>query len=142
MLDMTKPFVLALEHRKIHYSHKELKDGNDLIAVTFTGKEIPSVTLNYIFDEKQNNINVRVYDLIPVIKERYLDQVLEAANELNARYRFTKFVVDMDKRTIHLELDMFARADFSAYVSFQAMSLIMRVCDASYQTLMSAIGRR
>ena len=132
--DIAKGFVRALEKRHIHYTHRKLRGVYDQVVVVFTGNQIPEITINFIFDDDNSTVMIRVIDIIPVIKANKRELYLEVVNDLNNEFTFGKFCITKDSE-LEFRIDALVDSECAGDFCYQLMYKAIKICDDSYLRL-------
>lgn len=127
-------FVTSLEKKHIYYKHRKLRGVYDQIIVTFTGNQIPEITINFIFDENNSEVQIRVIDIIPSINEKRMGYALTTVNDLNTVNAFGKFCITGDNN-LEFRIDAMIDQECSSAFCFELMRKALKICDESYLRL-------
>jgi hypothetical protein len=131
---LAKGFIGVLEKRHLHYNHKKLMGVNDQITVKFSGNQIPEITINFIFNEDNGELQIRVIDIIPRINGNRMEFALQTVNEFNTEYNFGKFCITTNN-DLEFRIDALVDQNCSAAFCFELMRKTLKICDESYLDL-------
>ena len=94
MCNAAKIFTDYLNIKGVKY----LVDGEDIVRITYTGENCPSITVNFIFDDEGRDVAIRSYSLAKVDKSDSVkySKACQLCSTLNYEYRWIKFYLDKD----------------------------------------------
>lgn len=140
MLQTTEEFIAYLEEQDVRYTIDEnaQEDGVDRLGILFGGENMGTVCMYFIFDEDEEGVAVRVFDIVkvPVAK---IDAALQVICDLNNKYRFVKFCFNRKDNTVQAEIDAPIRPGMADVLCYELMARCLHVCDDAYPHLMHAI---
>ena len=110
------------------------------VDVPFGIKNGPSVNVRFISTSPQNDISVRIMNLVNKVPGEKHFSVLEACNALNNKFRFFRFVLDRDG-DLHVEFDFPSNTgnDCLGEMAFEIFIRIMGVLNEAYITIARAL---
>ncbi len=112
--------------------------GNSSIAwLQFGIKNGGSYKIRFISKDNDNDVAVRIFSLVEVDESRK-HKVLGVLNELNAKYRYAKFVLDKDG-DINVEYDYLVRCPDPSASAKEIVIRLVNIIDESYPVLMRAM---
>lgn len=102
----TKDFIRVLEKNDLKYTYKGIdSDKDETVIVSFTDDFYDSVTVRFFFDEDEDKVSIRIWNLIDVSAgESYATTVI---NKLNKDYKYAKFILDTSDSTVSVENDIY-----------------------------------
>lgn len=132
----TQEFLKALDAEKIKYRYMGVdEDDREEVTVGYTGDYCDDIFINIFFSPKLTSVSMRFWNIVDFDKADYAD-ALELVNELNADYKFVKFVVDDWDWSIGAELDIPIReGEESAQIALDALYYIVQIADEAYPDL-------
>lgn len=94
MNSAAKLFSEYLEQRNVKYFVAD----TDVIRVSFTGKNCPSIRISFIFGDDGRDVAIRSYSLAKVDENDHAKHAIAcyACSLLNSQYRWIKFYLDED----------------------------------------------
>ncbi|MBR1455628.1 MAG: hypothetical protein IJ594_00535 [Oscillospiraceae bacterium] len=106
------------------------QDEDEHIRTTFVGDNL-DVTVNFYFDDGLTDVSLRVWDVIE-FEESDLAKVLITANDLNASYKWVKFVVYTEDCTVSAEMDATFGEDDAGEICLRDLYRIIDIVDLAY----------
>ena len=97
----------------------------------------PSYKIRFISRDNDNDVAVRVFALMSA-DEANRSKLLPVINELNAKYRYVKFVCDSDG-DLNVEYDFPVTGSSPAESAGEIVARFVRIIDESYPVLMRAM---
>ena len=94
-------------------------------------------TIRFISRDDGNDVAVRVFGLVAADEEK-ADRVLRAVNQLNRRFRFTKFVMGDDNR-VHVEYDFGVSTPDLIEGVKEIIARFVKIIEEAYPELMRAM---
>lgn len=139
MLASTKQFIDAMEAKGIRYDPRgPLDNGKDVVIVPYSGDSIPSIRVQFFFDEDCESVALRVFDILKVPEEKTAS-MLAALNAQNAHFRFARFVLDTNDGTVQVEMDIPFRKYDVGDICLEMLSRMVNICDDAYPALMKGL---
>lgn len=129
----------AMEKEDLHFRVEEGDESSRVLA-GFSVKNGPSVRVQFISRDDDNDVAVRLFGLVGDVAEDKAAAVTAACNECNKKYRFLKFVLD-DDHDVNVEYDFPVRSS-SDTVGDEACEIfirIMKIVDECYPEFMKAL---
>ncbi len=115
-------------------------ENDEIIRISFDGTNINTMKFSLFFDDENQNVAVRCFNLGGIkVTEDKRAALINAFNGLNRGYRWAKFYVDDDDNTVTVACDGVIRMDTAGE---ECHELIMRLCniiDDEYPTIMKAM---
>ncbi|MGI6633917.1 MAG: YbjN domain-containing protein [Christensenellales bacterium] len=131
-------FILQLGLKKIGLKVFTEEYSNSSEAwVGFNVDNGPSYKIHFISNDNDNDVSVRVYGLLRVDENNRI-KLLTTLNELNAKYRYVKFVCDEDG-DINIEYDFPVMGSSPAESAKEIVARFAKIIDDSYPVLMRAM---
>lgn len=138
MLQSAQIFMQALEKEDLKYKDaRDLKDGSSLVVCGFNGKNT-RYDIAFIFDSDDRSVSVRVFRLVSGCPEDSTLRMLDAINEINAKYRWVKFYLDKDQ-DINVQLDAYVNHSVDDNICLFLLMRTVKIIDECYPTLMRAL---
>ena len=122
----TQEIAQMLDQRNFKYDTIESGTSSRLVC-GINGKYV-TYKIQFISLDDDNDVAVRAFDLVKFPEEKKADMTL-FANECNSKYRFVKFVVNGNDNTLQLEVDLPAKNEEPAEISFEMLVRIIRIMD-------------
>ena len=139
MLASTRQFVNAMDAQKIKYQDKGSTDsGKDVLFVTYKGDNMPSILVQFFFDQDCEAVALRVFDVLKV-PEGKKEKMLSVINAQNAHFRFARFVLDTNDSTVQVEMDVPFRKNDVGDICLEVLNRIVNICDDAYPALMKGL---
>ena len=139
MLASTRQFIDAMEAKGIKYQDKgSLSNGKDVIIVSYSGDNMPSIQVQFFFDEDCESVALRVFDILKIPADR-MGSMLSVLNAQNVRFRFARFVLDSNDNTVQVEMDIPFRKYDVGDICLEMLSRMVNICDEVYPTLMKGL---
>lgn len=136
MFQATELVYETLLRRDIKCRIRE-KGGMSLVEATFDGKNFAGITLYFISNIDDNDVAVRVANLVKFPPGR-LEKLYAACNAANRQYRYAKFVVDPEKGVVNMEMDIPSRCENVGAVAEELLIRAVAILDEVYPKLMQA----
>lgn len=137
MLQTAQTFLDALDARELKHSDvQELDNGKNLVLCGVNGEHC-RYQIRFFFDEGQHSAAIRVFGLVRVNREHFAQAVL-CANDLNVKFRWTKFNVDKDF-DFNLEYDAVITPETAGDVCVEILMRFAGIIDQAYPQIMKAI---
>ena len=110
------------------------------VDVPFGIKNGPAVNVRFISASQQNDISVRIMNLVNKVPGEKHFSILEVCNALNNKFRFFRFVLDHDS-DLHVEFDFPSNTgnDCLGEMAFEIFIRIMGVLNESYIMIARAL---
>lgn len=137
MFKMTSRIYKALsENDDLKVFTDDLGDSSN-VWLQFGLKNGGSYRIRFISKDDDNDVAVRIFELISVDESRWA-KVLPVLNQLNARFRYAKFVLDKDG-DINLEYDYLMHCPDPAASALELVIRIVKIVDEAYPEIMRAM---
>ena len=112
-------------------------DNTSAAWLQFGIKNGGSYRIRFISKDDDNDVAVRIFELVSVDKSQFA-KVLPVINNLNAKYRYVKFVLDNDG-DVNVEYDYLMRCPDPAASAMELIIRIVKIVDEAYPELMRAM---
>ena len=136
MFQATELVYEALLRKDIKCRIREA-DGMSLVEASFNGRNFANATFYFISNSEGNDVAIRAANLVKFPPER-LEKLYAVCNTVNRKYRHVKFVVNPDKNTVNLEIDIPSSCTNVGAVAEELLIRAVSVLDAVYPKLMQA----
>lgn len=93
----------------------------------------------YISRSEKNDVALRIYNLLRFPEEK-LDQLLEAVNEANNRFRFMKFTIDVKNFSVDASFDFTVAAENVGECAHEMLMRAAGIIDECYPAFMSTLA--
>ncbi len=137
---MIRPATYAIQQsfdeKGIKYRVTEVEESS-VVEAAFGIDNGPSVTVRFISRDDDNDVAIRIFDLIKVTEDKR-SNVLTAINQINNQYRYLKFVIN-DKGGVNAENDLYMRTDNVGEICVEMFIRCMQILKKAYPILMHAI---
>ena len=127
----TQHFLDYMDELGIPYNYYGIDDDNwEAVSVIF-GPSISSSFECFIYFEQNNHeVEFRIWDLVkPSAGENF---TLSTINELNANWKYAKFVLNERDSTVQAEMDMYIDGDHCARSVYDAMDSLLDIIEDEY----------
>lgn len=126
----------AMDNEELKYSIEE-SDDRSVVLAGFGIKNGPSVRVQFISSDEDNDVAIRLYGVVNEVSEEKMGEMQKVINECNNHYRYLKFTLDND-RDINVEYDLPVRADDSCVgpMACEIFIRIMKIVDECYPKFM------
>ncbi|MGN0777670.1 MAG: hypothetical protein ACI4MJ_00835 [Aristaeellaceae bacterium] len=127
-LTSTQTFLDYLDANDIKYTYVGMTDkGHERVTVSYTGDNFDTLQVTLTFDKAEDEVDLRMWNIITVSAgQSYTYATLQ---QLNADYKYCKFVLDTSDSTLQTELDMFIDKDHCGRSVYDAMRYMVIVVD-------------
>lgn len=132
----TEEFLKVLREEEVKYSYRGVdEDEDEEVTVAYTGDYCDDIFIRIFFSQSLDSVSMRFWNIVDFDKANYTD-VLKIVNELNADYKFVKFVVDTNDWSVGAELDVPLReGEDAARIAYDALLAIVKISDMAYPDL-------
>lgn len=138
MVEMAQAFVDALAKAKLKpKAVQELENGGNIVVIGVSGKNTNYDVL-FIFDAKGGTVSIRVPRLVAGCPEDKTLALLDAINDINAKYRWLKFYLNKDQNIV-AQADAYANASADDNVCMKMLFRFGNIIDECYPILMHAL---
>lgn len=104
-LATTEAFIAAMEQEGLTYSYIGLDDvGDEVLTSTFGEEPLNEVEIFVYFSSDLENVDMYAWYLMAFEPEQR-DEVIEACNAANAKYRYVRFYVDDSDNSVNADLN-------------------------------------
>lgn len=139
MLESTREFIRKLEEVELKYTVGEpTESGKDNVIIPFGGDNMATIRCALFFDTDNESVALRVHNIVKIPSEK-IAKMFITVNSLNSKYRFSKFCIDTNDNTVHMEMDVPFRAGSVGPVCLEMLTYSVSICDKAYPELMKAI---
>ena len=135
----TRRISEEFDRRGFHYRLCELDDMS-LIEAGFSVNAGPFVLVRFLSRDEDNDVALRIFDLIHKVPEGRCDAVRAACSKLNEKVRFLKFYLDSDNNVV-ASYDLPQRIDEESVGPCCAELFVrcMQILDGEFHCLAEAI---
>lgn len=137
---MIHPATMAIQktfdEKNIRYRVNQVGEAS-AVEAGFTLDNGPNVVVRFISRDDDNDVAVRVFDLIKVNEEQRAT-VGKVINELNKEFRYLKFVMH-DSGSVHVENDLYLRTENVGEIAAEVFIRYMQILKQAYPKLMKAL---
>lgn len=112
-------------------------DNNSRVVAGFTPKNGTPVRAQFISNDDDNDVSVRLYTLIHATDDSR-DAILKVVNECNRKYRYCKFVLD-DDNDVNVEYDFLLRSENIGPMATEYFIRLMKIVENVYPLFMKAL---
>ena len=136
---LAESFTKYLEEKQIRYGCKKIavpgsEEECDRVQVIFAGTQRPDIAINFIFDDVNKDVHIRVIDIVPEIGKDRRPAALEIINEVNTLYNYARFCIT-DNGRLEFGMDALINEDCSAPFCYELMRKALKICVESYDCL-------
>ena len=113
----TQSFVDVLVEQELKYTLEGIdENGYEKIRLKLRDNQGNRYDIEFYFGQEQDSCNLRVFGMITYAEEDLTD-VLRAVNDLNRKWKFVKFYINENSRTVAAAVDLlFNDADVGSIV--------------------------
>lgn len=135
----TRLIAQEMDQMNIKYSIDE-SDEHSIINAGFGIENGPNVVVRFISTDDDNDVAIRLYNIVTNVSESKLDSMMKVVNECNHKYRYLKFLID-DERDVNLEYDILQHSsdDSVGPEAYEFFIRIMNIMDEIYPLFMKVI---
>lgn len=137
MYKMTREIYEALKNKSGLKVFTEEVGNSSFAWLQFSIKNGGSYRIRFISRDDDNDVAVRIFGLVSIDSAQQA-KILPVLNQLNAKYRYVKFVMDKDG-DINLEYDYLVRCPDPAASAEEIIVRIVKIVDEAYPELMRAM---
>jgi len=138
---MIRPATMAIQkafdEKNIKYRVNQVGEDASVVEAGFALDNGPNVIVRFISRDNDNDVAVRVFDLLKVAEEQR-PAVRKTINELNIEFRYLKFVMH-ESGSVHVENDMYVRTENVGEVATEMFIRYMQILKQAYPKLMKAL---
>ena len=100
----------------------------------------PAVVVKFISRDEDNDVAIRLYNLVHHVPDNKKARIQEVCNELNNKVRFYKFNID-DDNDVNAEYDLMVSVtdECVGEIAVEAFARIMHILDEEYCHFMEAL---
>lgn len=138
---MIRPATMAIQkafdEKNIKYRVNQVGEDASVVEAGFGLENGPNVIVRFISRDNDNDVAVRVFDLIKVAEEQRA-AMRQTINELNIEFRYLKFVMH-ESGSVHVENDMYVRTENVGEIATEIFIRYMQILKQAYPKLMKAL---
>lgn len=128
-------FCGKLDEIQCHYQRATDSKGQEMLSLGLSGDNFSGLQFFVLFDD-DTSAQIRCY-ICKFPPDKNL-QALQVVNQLNIKYRWTKFFVE-SSRAVGATADIKATEDTAAEILFHILCRMNGIIDDAYSILMKAI---
>ena len=128
-------FCEKLEEIHCNYTRETVDDGQEMLYLGVSGDNFSGLQFGVLFD---NIDSAQLYCHICKFPAEKNLQALQTVNQLNLKYRWTKFCV-MSSGVVRVAVDVKATENTAVDVLFHSLCMMNTIIDETYLILMKAI---
>ncbi len=136
MFHATYEIANAFDDEDISY-HTEHNENNSRVIAGISG-DYCRYSIQFISSDDDNDVSIRVFDLAKFPAEM-LVPVLRTVNDINCKYKYVKFCVDREDRSISAQYDMPVRTDDPGKSAKMLFHVFIQIIDDVFPVLMRVI---
>lgn len=139
MYKATKLIAQAMDDAGLKYRADE-NEKNSYIIAGFGVDNGPDVRVQFISTDNDNDVAIRLFGLVGIKDEAKKVAVCTVLNQLNAKYRYLKFVLDKDG-DVNVEYDLALRTSDEKVgpICCEVFIRMMKIIDEAYPMIMRAM---
>ena len=127
-LTSTQTFLNYLDEKDFKYTcHGLTDDGDERVTVSFACDNFDSLQVTLFFDPNEDAVSLRMWNIITVTADK--NDSYATLQQLNAKYKYSTFVLDESDSTLQAEQDMFIDKDHCGKPVYDAMRYMVIVVD-------------
>jgi hypothetical protein len=138
MITAVSNFIEFLKEHKVFYRYEKVDNETEMIEISYKGKKIESITVNFFFGADGKDVNMHCFSLCKAPKEKYIE-VLEKLNRFNIEFRWVKFFIDAEETEVSASADAIISDSTAAEVCFEYFIRIHILIEEIYEDLMRTI---
>lgn len=124
----TQVFLDYLDQKSVKYKYSGVdSDADEVVKVSYSVDNYDSLTITLFFDEDCDSVSMRMWNILTATAGKNF--ILNTLAELNADYKYAKFVYDPDDSSIQAELDMYINANTCGRPVLDAISTLITIVD-------------
>ena len=112
------------------------EDCPNILELYFSTQSVHSIRLIIIFDEEGNRILFRAMDFCNIFFREKLIQIVLLCNELNDKYLFAKYVVDVENERIDVLMDQFVTMENCRMVCAFSIDNLLNLVEENYHAFL------
>ena len=122
----TRAFIKKLNAESLKYTYLDIESNkNEHVRVVFESKEFDSITFDIFFDEDEDGVGIRVWNLVKVKSSK--NYALNAVNSLNYQYKYARFYLDETDDTVTCSMDAYLDEDCAGAVTYRMLMVLMDI---------------
>ena len=133
----TREIAAAFERHELKHSVNTV-NGNSILDAGFSGKNISSFRMLFISSDNDNDVAVRVFNIVPSVPEEKKSAMLKAINHCNNQFRYVKFTMQ-DDSSVSAQYDLPLRSDNVGEAAVEIAVRLLKIIDDSYPEFMKAL---
>lgn len=127
----TEDFISTLEENGYYYTYVGIDEDNDeKVTVSFDADPYDECIFNFYFDEEESEVRIRMWNLVKVSVDE--TTACKTINDVNYKYKWTKFVYDASDSTITMKIDVPFTGDDTGDVTLGMMKNAIQVLTQDY----------
>ena len=131
----TQSFLDAMDAEEILYIYHGLDiDQDDWVEVIYTGDYCDTIDIDIYFSSDNDRASFRFWNVIDFNSSDYRE-ILGVVNQLNADYKWVKFVVDTQDYSVTAELDVLFPIGDAGEICLVSLDQIVNISDFGYHAL-------
>lgn len=132
----TQAIADRFREKEIRFKLEENEKTSRIIAQV--SGEYSFYTVQFTSSDDDNDVSVRVFNFVKFPADRKRE-ILRLTNELNNRYRYMKFVADIEEELVRLEYDFPVSNQDPAETAVESFFRFMKLADEAYPDFMRLI---
>lgn len=131
----TEDFLAAMDEEGIKYTFEGTdSDKDEVVNVVYTSDVFGKATFKFYFDEDGSDVTVRVWNVIDYdASDR--SAVLEACNQANYDYRYSRFYVDDTDNSVTMAYDAYLPVRNSGDTCLSILTMMRTILQVVYPDL-------
>ena len=130
----SQSFLESMDDNQIKYTYQGLDRDDDWIEIKYSGDYCDLIDIDVFFSSSADRASFRFWNIIDFNRGDY-QKVLEVVNQLNAQYKWVKFVVDTSDYSVTAELDVLFPVGSAGSICLESLSQIVDISDLGYKEL-------
>ena len=131
----TQSFLDAMDAKDIIYTYHGLdNDNDDWVEVVYSGDYCETIDVDIYFSSAEDRASFRFWNVIDFDSSDYRE-ILGVVNQLNADYKWVKFLVDTRDYSVTAEIDVLFPAGDAGAICLETLDQIVNISDLGYQKL-------
>lgn len=118
----TQVFLDYLDQKSIKYTYSGIKEDVEYCKVSYSLDNFDSQSIVLLFDEDCESVSLRMWNIITASAGK--NYILNTLADLNANYKYVKYVFDESDSSVQAEIDMQIDAETCGRPVYDTMMLM------------------
>lgn len=136
----TELIARYFENNDIKFNVETPDDTCEILITNFRIDPCPNVTIKFVSAHDDNDVNIRLFQLVTGVPDDKRPRILEACNFVNNKYRFLKYVLDKDGDiNLHYDCPLRISDDNVGAVAEEILICMLKSVQVNYPVFMRAL---